>query len=254
MKHDMKILSRTLLLLHAFALIFALIGRLFVINMIHSQGANMLRTTYMLMFFFIIVVVATATQIIIGVHFYKSLFSTQGYLTWTLPVTANQHLLSKLLTAFLWNILDFALLAIAAILFYGSFSDLVNVVIESFQYMETAWLPLIANTVLFFVLATLSSILTLYMSATIGQLFTNHRIIASIATYGIFTVIAQFVYTMVLFSTAQNSYIMDVSTAISPSTTLYFRIMLIVNTISFIQVVLFYVVIHYLTRRKLNLA
>lgn len=47
--------------------------------------------------------------IYIGVHFYRTMYTDQGYLTHTLPVTKNQILVSKVLVSGLWMLLIAAL-------------------------------------------------------------------------------------------------------------------------------------------------
>lgn len=245
-KYDWKALSRTLLLLHVFILIFALIGRIFIMNNISAREPNVPEMIYMMLFFFLLTAIYSATSFIFGVYFYKNLFSTQGYLTWTLPATTNQQLLSKVIVAFLWSILDFLLLTLAVVLFFAPLTDVVGITSTFFQFFGSSAFPLIFTTALFFILATLSSILTIYLSAAIGQSFANHRIIASIVTYGIFSIILQIVTIVFFVVTAEN-------TATISGIDLYFRVALISNVFLFVQVALFYGITHHLMKRKLNL-
>ena len=57
------------------------------------------------------------TMVLIYVRFYKNLYTDEGYLTFTLPVSRKQILLSKTLNAFIWYILHGLLVAVALFLF-----------------------------------------------------------------------------------------------------------------------------------------
>lgn len=48
-----------------------------------------------------------ATLVGIAIRFYKSMFSQEGYLTQTLPVTSGKLLLSKAITAFIWLVASY---------------------------------------------------------------------------------------------------------------------------------------------------
>lgn len=55
---------------------------------------------------FSLVGISTGTQLFISVRFYQSLFSDEGYLAFTLPVTPGQHLLARTLVGGLWALID----------------------------------------------------------------------------------------------------------------------------------------------------
>lgn len=49
---------------------------------------------------------AVATFILVLVRFYRNLFTDEGYLTLTLPLTASQQLMSKVLAGIIWMLID----------------------------------------------------------------------------------------------------------------------------------------------------
>lgn len=55
-----------------------------------------------------------ATFLVIVHRFYSNLFTDEGYLTLTLPVTANQIVLSKMLAGALWLLVDFLVVGACA--------------------------------------------------------------------------------------------------------------------------------------------
>ena len=58
-------------------------------------------------FFYIMAIVACsiAVTVYVAVRYYKNIYTDEGYLTNTLPVTARQIVLSKLFTSIIWTML-----------------------------------------------------------------------------------------------------------------------------------------------------
>lgn len=96
-KYDLKSLNRFLVMIHALLLLTALLVRYFLTGQIHSSTPqnSLLLALSITLYVLILIAVSFATAIIITIRFYKNLFSDEGYLTHTLPVTRGQHLLSK---------------------------------------------------------------------------------------------------------------------------------------------------------------
>ena len=96
-KYDLKSMNRFLIILHAFLLLIAVLLRVFVTSRIQLQTdeGSLLFAFAILAYVLAITGIAFGTAIVIAVRFYKNLFSDEGYLTWTLPVTPGTHLLAK---------------------------------------------------------------------------------------------------------------------------------------------------------------
>lgn len=69
---------------------------------------------YILVFFAAIILILKN----IIMSFYKKMFDKQGYLTFTLPVSTNQIILSKLIVNFLWVIFSFLVLTLSGIIVF----------------------------------------------------------------------------------------------------------------------------------------
>ncbi len=138
--------------------------------------------------------------IYLGVHFYKSMYTDEGYLTHTLPVTADQLLVSKILVGGIWMIL--VLLAIAASIaalfsaFFGMYLQITPV--EIFQEFGAAMAELFGGAgemlrvrvihlavivILTCLIGSFCSIAMLFGSITIGQLFSKYRALMAIVCY-----------------------------------------------------------------------
>ena len=57
------------------------------------------------------------TEVLLFIRFYKNLYSDEGYLTFTLPVTRKQLLFSKTANAMLWSVIHVALLFVSLLIF-----------------------------------------------------------------------------------------------------------------------------------------
>lgn len=121
------------------------------------------------------------------VRFFRSLFTGEGYLTFSLPATPTQLLIAKFLGAFI---------ATAACLVTAFVSELIAMPISDwalFQLLPDLFAlmgayfssePLVAVEIVLLIIALIpSELLYLYLVASIGQLFTKGRIPITIALY-----------------------------------------------------------------------
>ena len=124
--------------------------------------------------------VAVFSFAVVLIRFYKHLFSAEGYLTLTLPVTPTQHLAVKTVSAVAVNVLT----TIVAVLALG-----IGISFEEFAWVEEVYIdgtPLF--TVVFFgvmllrlwVATMAANTLRYYAFIALGQLFRKHRILAAV--------------------------------------------------------------------------
>ncbi len=92
-KHDLIALFRLLLFIGCFALGFAILSRIFM-----TTGSSFWLFMFIMSLWASIALMFVAS---IGsiVRFYKSLFTGQGYMTFSLPVSVTKLLIAKLLSA-----------------------------------------------------------------------------------------------------------------------------------------------------------
>ena len=107
MKHECKQSARSVMLIYASAaavILFVFFGMLTKITWIGILGSVVL--------YIVALVGVIMTLVSIIKNFYDTLYSNQGYLSFTLPVKCSNLLLSKVLVSVLWIILSFALAAL----------------------------------------------------------------------------------------------------------------------------------------------
>ncbi len=144
------------------------------------------------------------------VSYYRGLYSSKGYLSYTLPVTATQHLTAKLLFGLIIN-------TVITLLFFGAIEifyrlavatvaspmpevgmqappTFIQLVVFTFDYIgyPVHLFVIIAVVVVLFVLSELYYLLTFYCSISLGG-FMQNRIIGSVIVYVILNTVNQFI-------------------------------------------------------------
>jgi len=215
--------SRLLLPLHVILIAMTVIGH-FVLaagksltdsSVHYSQMSGIPYMFYFLFLFFTV----CATFIYMLVYFYKSMYGDEGYLTFTLPADTWQILLSKSLTAVLWEVIDLFISMFSLMLLFFTdemwvsfgelFSKLGYYFYREFGVRLTG-VPIIL-IIAVFLLALLQGILVFYLCFTIGQISNNHRVAAAIGVFFGINILLQIIVTFAItpfFSTVNynNTY------------------------------------------------
>ena len=102
-KYEWRSISKLLLPIHGFVLLFALLSRFYFTisggtDALLNTDSTIIGTLTMLLIFALVIVISSIaifTYIYSGYHFHKNVFTDQGYLTNTLPVTPSQLCFQK---------------------------------------------------------------------------------------------------------------------------------------------------------------
>lgn len=155
-----------------------------------------------LTYLFSLIGVMWGTFIYIAVHFYRNMYSDQGYLTHTLPVSVHQLLGSKILVNGIWLFLVTLGMILSLI---GLVAAIMGAVIPAgenawvilwegrvdiFKSMDEAFRRSGINTPQYYVslafillFGPFASAASIFGALTMGQLFTKHRVIIGILSY-----------------------------------------------------------------------
>lgn len=259
-KQEFKATYKIILFVLALTLVFGVLGRFIFTSTLLSANPNTVQlitgATFVILYIGLIFVVSFACQLYIAVRFYRSLFSSQGYLSFTLPVTPTQLLHSKIIVGSIWGISSIA--TIFSALFITCYTPTVAAMFQT-AFMNDAtlnsfFIQMICYTVITTILGVISGQIMIFSCICIGQLFNKNRVVASIVTYGIMYTVLQIITSIITF--AMNfDYVFSTSTTYSSTyTTEYFT-----NTfsqtfvISIILGIVTYVVCHYIMNKKVNL-
>ncbi|MBE6779723.1 MAG: hypothetical protein E7545_01960 [Ruminococcaceae bacterium] len=267
LKHEAKYYARTLIIIEAVIFALALFTRLLLFFEFDSIVYYILQGSSYAMFALAAYAALIVTFILCIVRFYKNLFSNEGYLSFTLPVSTNQHLLAKLLSAVVYSIIVFVSVIAAALITVSG--DILNEVVKAGVYLlkdlidvlpKSGTIHLILYVIEFIVimlLSVISSYLLYYCFIAIGQTAKKNRILLSVGCYFIYSAAIQ------IFSTI-FSIVMTIAEPYIPYEALerfvdahpfaFFHIIFIALIIwSVILTVVFYFVVQRIISRKLNL-
>ena len=228
-------------------------------------GTLLLITGTMVTYLIMVITLCIITQIYLIVSFYRSLFTHQGYLTFTLLT----YLSILLLFASSVGFSDFG--TAVRSLFTDSLTNTsvtVNGVTSQVSLSLLDLLGLSPFSALFF-LAALTlvgcfySIATGYASAAIGQLFAKHKVAATVITYLIIYFVMQFFYGIVSVLTAIRPLIAIANAApetlnsleftINTMSRVYHPLFLVLLISQLVVGVILYLVSGFIMNKKINL-
>lgn len=166
-------------------------------------------------FFYVLAIAACsiAVTVYVAVRYYKNIYTDEGYLTNTLPVTARQIVLSKLFTSLIWTMLTGIVVSLSVFsLIYtalyssdsGFWADLMRDLPDFMKVFREEMgisfsfflLLLLIQTVL----TTAFSILKIYTAIALGQLFTKHKVAGAFLWY-----VGEFVIFQIISSINNNA-------------------------------------------------
>lgn len=139
------------------------------------------------------------------IRFYRNLFTAEGYLSLTLPVTAGQHILAKAGTAAAVNLVT-GLVVFLTEYIASDGETLTNVLaILNLMARDIPWIGsdgafFLIEILLLLLVSTVSSIMLFYTFICVGQLFTKHRILAAVGAYFVYHILSQVFLTTLAFS------------------------------------------------------
>jgi hypothetical protein len=203
-----------------------------------------------------------------GVRFYKTMYSDEGYLTQTLPVTDSQLIFSKTLVAGLWYLfvglsimVSVGILIVAMIASMNEGGALLKEISEMLSEMrysldaqtQLGMIHAFASLGLIMLITPFSTMLVLFGSITIGQLSRKYKALMGILAYFgamfvnmILTYILQLVFTFGKLLTTSVAGTSASSTNVAGS---YDSTLLV----SLIMGAAMYFISHYILTRKLNM-
>jgi len=259
LKHDMKALSRYLMPLHIAVLVLAVLGRLFVSGRGNWSNPSPLLLFFIIGFTLVLLTIMTATSIIVAVYFYRNLFSKHGYLSWTIPASASQHLASKTITGYAWVIINY-LIIIGAVVFFFAIPDIPwNEIAESFtEELGISFSTFWGTTFIIGIIGSFCTVMSFYIAIVLGQLFSNHRVLGAVIVYFVLTLVVQILASVVLFIGPDGLSLFIAESLTAPDYAVswgsqYLRLMWTTGIVSLVEGIVFYVITYYIMNKKLNL-
>lgn len=226
----------------------------------------------MLLFYVAIIGTSLGTTLYFAVRYYKSMYTDEGYLTHTLPVSARQLLVSKLLTMSAWNLISvlavflsmviFGALVLAA--FVGKDGDFAFEMVQLVRSMEEIFADpmlegfgaFLGSMVLMFLVSSVAGVIMITGAINLGQLLRQHRVLGAVGAYFAMNTILQIVTSIVMFPWLFGfSMSQQISDAVGEASILAFYIpfFLIMSVVYLLFSVGIYIMSEYLVKKKLEL-
>lgn len=225
------------------------------------------------LFMYIIMLIGLNYGIIIymGVRFYKTMYTDEGYLTHTLPVSKHQILVSKILNSGLWTILMMIGIELSVVILVlsmiGAFfpegytwADLWREIEPELGYMNEMFRDIIGMSMngyfwmmlVFSLISPFCSMIILFGAISIGQLFTKHRVLMAIVSYVGILIVANIITSTVQSIFSVNQMSRSVSDNVLVGGYVNMSVWLSM-TFSIVEAAILYFVSYYVTTRKLNM-
>ncbi len=272
LKYDMRSLRRILLPLvlgaPAVALLCAMALRLTIaLSIAESQNPAFIALTMTTSLFVTVSIIAVIASPVVAVifimmHFYRSLYSDEGYLTFTLPLKTHDILNSKIISGVVWVVISSVsfLASGAIIVMLGTTTDtLLNTgVLQVLSELAKEMLfgaPASAYAVIMCVNAVSSQVFlitTLALSITIGSIISKkHKALSGVAIYYLLNSASSFLsgtvsflFTLAAFNGSENFAALTYTTMSAPLVGIIFNFGLSAAA---------YIACCYLMKNRLNL-
>lgn len=263
--HEWKDSWRLVGILNLIVIGLTLIGTFFLNNdtwnaMDKNEFVAMTVVIYMMFFIASVAALSMVVTFYFYIRFYRNLYTDQGYLMHTLPVTSHQLIWSKTFTALIW-------MMVSMLVMIGSVFGLVFAAIpgdersdfwmemrDAFAMMDMDGrvIVIILLYILLMIASQLMSLFMGYASISIGQTFKKQKVLGAIGVYiGIYMLIQTVSSYLTMFITM----FMDPYSVESTFDEVNFMIvfLLILLLIMGALAAGFYFVTHYIMKNKLNL-
>lgn len=273
LKHELRATGRIFLPLYLLLVVFTAINRFFVargmqgltMDDTNSLGATMsqfIEVASITLYCIIIAAIFIMTLVVTVMRFYKNLLGEEGYLMNTLPVTVDQHIVSKLLISLLWQILSalVAVLSIFILVVNKDFFRELNALKVEWALYYSQWTSHVFRfsfeTILLFLISAVSSVLVIYAAIMVGSQASKHRLLASFGVYIGFGVATNMITSMVtgIFAPQIETFFESFNDVNVEMLLQMFHFIFISGIIfSIIEMVVFYFLTRQMLKKRLNL-
>lgn len=229
------------------------------------NGLGILAMMVWMLYYFAIIGVSIGITLYLAIHFYKTMFTDEGYLTHTLPVTSHELLISKSLPIMAWQMLatigimiSMAIFGSMAIIALGkdglslqeAFRQVIIALEEEGFFGNMSLAGFIASLIFMLFAGVINGAMMIVGSVSIGQMVGKHKVLGSIGAYFAINTVLQILYCAVfipfMIINMKNNTPESVFDVLTPS---YFGM----GVVAILASAGLYFLSEYLIRRRLNL-
>ena len=198
-------------------------------------------------------------------RFYKNLFSDEGYLTNTLPVTRGMHLLSKTIAGSIWSFIDMLLIYLCAYILMAvpvitvPLSEHWDEFIRLLGFQGQGDFNLfLLYMLLLVVVSAFGNVIVIEASVVLGQLFNSHKVLGAVVSYFVITTITSIAATIVMGVQGILSSSIDINSGTSPESIDFAGYLMDIMNLSLVLslclTVILYLLSYFVMRKKINLS
>lgn len=208
-----------------------------------------------------IIVCLVITAIVAVRRFYQGMYTNEGYLSHTLPVTPTQHIFAKLLTSLIFTV--GSLFAIFLSFIVITFGDMNIEIFKAFFYIMGDYFKVYGGQTALYILEAVVLVivfcsfyyLKLYCCISVGQLVQKKKILLAFGVFFGIYVIKQIIGTILIITVFNNYDLMaQISDWIAKNATTYLHILLCSAIVfSGIFGLIYFLISKHIMSKKLNL-
>lgn len=261
-KYEFKGTARLYLPFFALLVLLTVVNRFSLRFSLEHSAAIRIPTVLAMMLYIIAVIAIFVIAMVATVQrFYKNFMTDEGYLMFTLPVSQDSLILSKLIVATIWNIFS-VLIAMLSLFFLMVDEDIWSALIAGvgeIQKLSANGINLFsvcAITLLTMLAALVAGILQIYAAVVIGCTSSRHKLILGFGVYLGFNVVMQ-TASLVMLPLIVNwlTRISKLGSAFTPQEAVGFfqGVMLLGLVFSLVFGAIYYIITRLMLKKKLNL-
>lgn len=256
-KYDMKAMNRSMIPGYIIVFVLALFtkGMFMLSNKFHFMQT--FSGLFLAVFIFAIFGIFFYVFLASVLRFYKNFIREEGYLTHTLPISKNTLLFSKLLTFLIHFIVTFIVVILSVMLLIPDYSIVNNLFTIAGTFITELGYSVpgvIIYMIIMFLVSILSNILLFYLAMCLGQTRNDKKVLYSII-YGVilYSIVQMVGVIFTLIIGLSNPGVFENANAAMPDKSFLNLMFGYSSILSFVIMVVYYVMSVRILDKKLNL-
>ncbi len=206
-KYDMKFSYRIMTFIYIISIALSAFFSATLLLAQKIEYVSIFSVISFLPYMFALFAVALSGFLVVAVRVYKNLYTDEGYLTFTLPVTSSQIIWSKVFLYIFWQVTGIIVLLLSMAMplaalahLEGIGSDVFGIIELAADYLGFSLRNMFGNDVrkltVFILVAIFNGIIvlistpiTIVFSFSVGQLASRYRIVLTFVTYYAYTLV-----------------------------------------------------------------
>ena len=270
-KYDFMNIGKKLIPFYIAALVIGVINRILLLTSTISSIEN--EDNFMTIFgspllyfayFIVIIGIFCMTVFVIISRYNSSIYGNEGYLTNTLPLNPSQIIWAKLINFLIWIFISYFIIFVSLFILFPFDFFIRNIIKEPEFYqnlnhvtksiLSSKFTPIFALQLVYNFFSHIQSILMLFLSIAIANLFKSYKVVAGVIAFFLISIIFSFIGSSLTYSLVKDVNLSEIYDEFNP---IFYNLLKNANILSIVysiisSAILFYT-IHYLHTHNLDL-